>query len=79
MTSYPRRYVEVLISVWLSKGIVFLQDNAASHKVAIKHQKLADLHFEVLKHPAYSPDLAPSYYYLFPNLFIKPKTYQTPS
>jgi hypothetical protein len=29
---------------------------------------LADLHFEVLKHPAYSPDLAPSDYYLFPNL-----------
>jgi histone-lysine N-methyltransferase SETMAR len=26
------------------------------------------LHFEVLKHPAYSPDLAPSNYYLFPNL-----------
>jgi histone-lysine N-methyltransferase SETMAR len=29
---------------------------------------LADLHFEVLKHPAYSPDLAPSDYYLYPNL-----------
>jgi hypothetical protein len=29
---------------------------------------LADLHFEVLKHPAYSPDLAPSAYHLFPNL-----------
>jgi hypothetical protein len=36
--------------------------------VAITHQKLADLHFEVLKHPAFSPDLVPSdYYYLFPN------------
>jgi hypothetical protein len=23
------------------------------HKVAIRHQKLADLHFEVLKHPSY--------------------------
>jgi hypothetical protein len=32
------------------------------------HQKLTDLHFEALKHPAYSPDLAPSDYYLFPNL-----------
>jgi histone-lysine N-methyltransferase SETMAR len=47
----------------LSKGILFLQD-----KAAITHQKLADLHSEVLKHPAYSPDLAPSDYYLFPNL-----------
>jgi hypothetical protein len=31
----------------LSKGILFLKDNAAPHKVAITHQKLADLHFEV--------------------------------
>jgi histone-lysine N-methyltransferase SETMAR len=29
---------------------------------------LADLQLEVLKHPAYSPGLAPSEYYLFPNL-----------
>jgi hypothetical protein len=38
------------------------------HKAAITHQKWADLQFEVLKHPAHSPDLAPSDYYLFPNL-----------
>jgi hypothetical protein len=69
----------VLRSLWLSKGILFLQDNAAPRKAAITYQKLADLHFEVLKHPAYSPDFAPSDYYLFPNLFIKPKTYQPPS
>jgi histone-lysine N-methyltransferase SETMAR len=45
-----------------------LQDNASLNKAAITHQKLADLHFEFLKRPAYSPDLAPSDYYLFPNL-----------
>jgi hypothetical protein len=55
------------------KGILF-QENAAPHKAAIMHQKLADLHFEVLKHLAYSSDLAPSDYYLF----IKPNTYQPP-
>jgi hypothetical protein len=49
------------------KGIPFLQDNAASHKLVIVHQKLADIHFEVLKHLAYSPDLAPSHYYLIHN------------
>jgi hypothetical protein len=30
--------------------------------------EIADLQFEVLKHPASSPDLALSDYYLFPNL-----------
>jgi hypothetical protein len=29
----------------LSKRILFLQDNAAPHKVAITYQKLAELHF----------------------------------
>jgi hypothetical protein len=66
----------VLISLWLSKGILFFQDNAAPHKAVITHHKLADLHFEVLKHPVYSPDLFPSDYYIFLNLFIKPKTCQ---
>jgi histone-lysine N-methyltransferase SETMAR len=50
------------------KGILFLKDNAAPHKAATAHQKLADLHLEVQRYPAYSPDLAPSNYYLFPDL-----------
>jgi transposase len=48
----------------LSKGILFLEDNSASHKAAITHKKLA----EVLKQPTYSPDFAPSGYYLFRNI-----------
>jgi histone-lysine N-methyltransferase SETMAR len=47
---------------------LFLENNAAPHKMTITQQKLADIHFEVLKHVAYSSDLAPSDYYLFPNL-----------
>jgi hypothetical protein len=47
---------------------LFPQDNAALHKAVITHQKLADLHFQILKHPAYSPDLTSSDYCLFPNL-----------
>jgi histone-lysine N-methyltransferase SETMAR len=50
------------------KGISFLQDNAAPHKEVIMHKKLAVLHSEVLKTPAFSPYLAPSDYYIFPNL-----------
>jgi histone-lysine N-methyltransferase SETMAR len=30
--------------------------------------KLRDLHYELFEHPPSSPDLAPSYFYLFPNL-----------
>jgi hypothetical protein len=52
----------------LLKGILFLQDKAAPYKGSITHHKLADLHFDVLKHPAYLPDLVPSDYCLFPNL-----------
>jgi hypothetical protein len=44
----------------LTKGISFPQDHADSHKAANMQKQLADLHFEYLKHPAYSPDLAPS-------------------
>jgi histone-lysine N-methyltransferase SETMAR len=32
--------------------------------------KLRDLRYELLEHPPYSPDLPPSYFYLFPKLFL---------
>jgi histone-lysine N-methyltransferase SETMAR len=32
--------------------------------------KLRDLHYELLEHPPYSPDLAPSDFHLFPKLKI---------
>jgi hypothetical protein len=42
------------------------------------HQKLADLHFEVLKLLAYSPDVDPLDYYLFPNFkkHLKGRSFQ---
>ena len=30
-----------------------------------------DCGFELVDHPPYSPDLAPSYYFLFPNIMKK--------
>jgi hypothetical protein len=39
----------------LSKEVLILQDNACPHTAAITQLKLVDL----LKHPVYSPDLAP--------------------
>jgi histone-lysine N-methyltransferase SETMAR len=53
----------------LRKKIVFYQDNAPTHtKVFWQWGKLRDPHYELLEHPSYSPDLAPSDFYLFPKL-----------
>jgi len=50
------------------KKIIFHQDNAPAHKSVLAMGKLRDLHYELLKHPPYSPDLAPSDFCLFPKL-----------
>jgi histone-lysine N-methyltransferase SETMAR len=50
------------------KKIVFLQDNAPAHKSVLAIGKLGDLHYKLLEHPPYSPDLAPSDFTLFPKL-----------
>jgi histone-lysine N-methyltransferase SETMAR len=50
------------------KKIIFHQDNAPAHKSVLAKGKLRDLHYELLEHPPYSPDLAPSDFYLFPKL-----------
>ena len=50
------------------KQILFYDDSALSHKSNIAQPKKPELGFESLPHPPHSPDLAPSDYYLFPNL-----------
>lgn len=50
------------------KKVVYHHDNAPAHSSLKSMAKIHDLHFELLAHPPYSPDLAPSDYYLFPNL-----------
>ncbi|XP_025264307.1 histone-lysine N-methyltransferase SETMAR-like [Camponotus floridanus] len=50
------------------KGIVFHQDNARPHTSLVTRQKLLQLGWYILPHPPYSPDLAPSDYYLFRSL-----------
>lgn len=52
----------------LSSGVLLLQDNAPVHKSKVAMAALDRCGFESLVHPPYSPDLAPSDYYLFPNL-----------
>jgi histone-lysine N-methyltransferase SETMAR len=50
------------------KKIIFHQDNAPAHKSVLTMGKLRDVHYELLEHPPYFPDLAPSDFCLFPKL-----------
>ena len=52
----------------VTKGVLFLHDNAPAHWALATQKKLAYLGFQCLHHPPYSPDLAPSDYHLFPGL-----------
>jgi len=52
----------------VTKGILFLHDNAPAHRALATQKKLAYLGFQCHHHPPYSPDLAPPDYHLFPGL-----------
>ena len=49
----------------LSKGVMLQHDNAGAHTANVTSSKITKLGWEVLVHPPYSPDLAPSDYHLF--------------
>ncbi|GFY26019.1 mariner Mos1 transposase [Trichonephila clavipes] len=50
------------------KGVEFHQGNARPHTSLVTRQKLLKLGWDLLPHPPYSPDLAPSDYFLFRSL-----------
>ena len=52
----------------LSKGILLQQDNVRVHTCKIAMDAVERNGYEQIPHPAYSPDLAPCDYFLFPNL-----------
>jgi len=52
----------------VTKGVLFLHDDAPAHRALATQKKLAYLGFQCLDHPPYSPDLVQSDYHLFPGL-----------
>ena len=52
----------------VTKGVLFLRNNAPAHRSLATQKKLAYLGFKYLDHPPYSRDLPPSDYHLFPGL-----------
>ena len=52
----------------LTRGVWLLQDNAPVHQSIIAQKAVRDCGFVQLDHPAYSPDVAHSDYFLFRNL-----------
>jgi histone-lysine N-methyltransferase SETMAR len=51
-----------------TKKTIFHHNNAPALKSVLAMGKLRDLHYELLEHSPYSPDLAPSDFFLFPKL-----------
>ena len=52
----------------LSKGVLLQQDSARVHTCKVAMDAVERNGYELIPNPAYSPDLAPSGFFLFPNL-----------
>ena len=52
----------------LSRHIIFHHDNAPAHTSRLCRDALRRFRWEILQHPPYSPDLAPSDFFLFPKM-----------
>ena len=52
----------------LSKGVLLQRDNARVHTCKVAMDAVERNGYELIPHPAYLPDLAPSDFFLFPNL-----------
>ena len=52
----------------MHRGILFHHDNAPAHSSRLVRETLREFRWQMKPHPPYSPDLAPSDYFLFPKL-----------
>jgi histone-lysine N-methyltransferase SETMAR len=49
----------------LARGVLLHHDNARPHTARATQKRIQELQWELLEHPPYSPDLAPSDFHLF--------------
>jgi histone-lysine N-methyltransferase SETMAR len=54
----------------LKEKVLLHQDNACVHTSTVAMAKIHELQFELIDHPPYSPDLAPSEFSLFPKFKV---------
>ena len=52
----------------LTRGVLIVQDNAPAHTSQVAISAVTKCGFQILSHPPYSPDMAPSDFYFFPKL-----------
>lgn len=63
-----REVVKVKRRGVLTKGLRLLHDNAPAHSAHVTVTLASELGYDILPHPPYSPDLAPSDFFLFHRL-----------
>ena len=51
-----------------TRGVVLMQVNSPAHTSHVARTPVTECGFEIFSHPSYSPDMAPSDFYLFPKL-----------
>ena len=54
----------------LTRGVLLLQDNAPAHTSHVAMTAATSCGFEILPHPPYNTDMAPSDFYMFPKTDI---------
>ncbi|KAG5339692.1 SETMR methyltransferase, partial [Acromyrmex heyeri] len=65
-----KKYCQQLtkVTILVRRGVIFHHDNARLYSSKMTLDQLKQLKWEILLHPPYSPDIAPSDFYLFRSL-----------
>lgn len=68
LNRFLNRFQRKRPELWAQKNWWFHWDNASVHTAAVVMEHLTAKAFKVIRHPPYSPDLAPADFFLFPKV-----------